>query len=144
MAVRIKCTKTIRENHFYSNLYIDLSMDKKELHHLMLIQVEIKISATGTKSFFTSVVIRTGIIPTLTYEDHEISFETFFVRALLLIVHTWNSSLLRTNLLWLQCTCCTVPTTSGRPYRSPLVWAYQWPSSQPLSSQLSHKDSLWA
>ena len=28
---------------------------------------------------------------------------------------------------------------------SPLVWACQWPSSQPLSSpQLSHNDSLWA
>ena len=30
-------------------------------------------------------------------------------------------------------------------HRSPLVWACQWPSSQPLSSpQLSHNDSLWA
>ena len=34
---------------------------------------------------------------------------------------------------------------SGRPHRSPLVWACQWPSSQLLSSpQLSHNDSLWA
>ena len=57
-----------------------------------------------------------------------------------MIVHTWNSSPLRSNLLWLRCTC-TIPTTSG----SPLVWACQWPSSQPLSSpQLSHNDSLWA
>ena len=62
----------------------------------------------------------------------------FFVLALLLIVHTWNSSLLRSNLLMQQSTCCTVPTTSGRPHGSPLVWACQWPSSQPLSSpQLS-------
>ena len=45
----------------------------------------------------------------------------------------------------MQCTCYTVPTTSGRPHGSPFVWAYQWPSSQPLSSpQLSHNDSLWA
>ena len=30
-------------------------------------------------------------------------------------------------------------------HRSPLVWACQWPSSQPLSSpQLSHNDSVWA
>ena len=30
-------------------------------------------------------------------------------------------------------------------HRSPLVWACQWPSSQPRSSpQLSHNDSLWA
>ena len=30
-------------------------------------------------------------------------------------------------------------------HRSPLVWAYQWPSSQPLSSpQLSHNDNFWA
>ena len=41
--------------------------------------------------------------------------------------------------------CCTFPTTSGTPHGSPLVWAYQWPSSQPLSSpQLSHNDRLWA
>ena len=72
-------------------------------------------------------------------------FPPFFVWALLLIVHTWNSSPLRSNLLRLQCTCCTVPTTSGRPHGSRLLWAYQWPSSQPLSSpQLSHNDSLWA
>ena len=62
-----------------------------------------------------------------------------------MIVITWNSCLLWSNLLQLQCTCCTIPTTSGRPHRIPLVWSYQWPSSQPLSSpQLSHNDSLWA
>ena len=62
-----------------------------------------------------------------------------------MIVHTWNSIFLRSNLLQLQCTCCTVPTTSGRHHGSPLVWVCQWPSSQPLSSpQLSHNDSLWA
>ena len=33
------------------------------------------------------------------YEVHTISFHTFFVRALLLIVHTWNSSPLRSYLL---------------------------------------------
>ena len=71
-------------------------------------------------------------------------FPDFFEWALLLIVHTWNSSPLRTNLLRLQCTCI-IPTTSGRPHASPLVWACQWPSSQPHSSpQLSHNDSLWA
>ena len=75
---------------------------------------------------------------------HTISFQTFFVWALLLIVHTWNSSPLQSNLLRLQCTCCNVPTTSRRPHGSPLVWACQWPLSQPLSSsQLCHNDSLW-
>ena len=70
-------------------------------------------------------------------------FQTFFVWALLLIVHTWNSNPLWSNLLWLQCTYCTIPTTSERAHGSPLVWACQWPSSQPLSSpQLSHNDSL--
>ena len=79
------------------------------------------------------------------YEVHTISFQTFFVWTLLLIVHTWNSSLRRSNLLRLQCTCCTVPTNSGRPHGSPLVWACQWPSSQPLSStQFSHNENLWA
>ena len=78
-------------------------------------------------------------------EDHWISFQTFFVSALLLIVHTWNSSPLRSNLLRLQCTCCTVPTTSGRLLGSNLVWECQWPSSHSLSSpQLSHNHSLWA
>ena len=71
------------------------------------------------------------------YEVHTINFQTFFVWALLLI--------LPSNLFRLQCTCCTVPTTSGRPHGSSIVWACQWPSSQPLSSpQLSHNDSLWA
>ena len=75
------------------------------------------------------------------YEDHCIGLQTFFVWALLLIVHTRISS----PLLRLQCTCCTVPTTSGRPHGSPLVWACQWHSLHPLSSpQFSHSDSLWA
>ena len=75
------------------------------------------------------------------YEDHWITFQTFFVWALLLIVHTWNSSHLRSNLLRLQCTFCTVPITCGRPHGSLLVWVGQWPSSQPLSSsQLSHNE----
>ena len=65
--------------------------------------------------------------------------------ALLLRVHTWNSSPLRSNLLQVQCPSCTVPKTSGRPHGSSLVWSCQWPSSQPLSSrQLSQNDSLWA
>ena len=69
----------------------------------------------------------------------------FFVWAILLIVHTWNSSPIRSNLLWLQCACFTVPTISGRPHRSPSVWACQWPSSQRLlSPQLSHNDHPWA
>ena len=77
------------------------------------------------------------------YEDHLISFQTFFVWTLLLIVHKWSSSPLRSNLLRLKCTCFTIPTTSARPHGSPFVRACQWPSSQPLSSpQLSHNDSL--
>ena len=65
-------------------------------------------------------------------------FPDFFIWALLLLVHTWNSSPLPSNLLQLQCTC-TIPTTSGRPHGCSLVWACQWPPSLPLSSpQLSH------
>ena len=79
------------------------------------------------------------------YKQGSLSFQTFFVWVLLLIIQSWNSSPLRSNLLQLQCTCCTVPTTSGRPHWSNLEWSCQWPSSQPLSSpQLSHNDSLWA
>ena len=76
---------------------------------------------------------------------HAISFQTFFVWALLLKVHTWNSSPLQSNLHQLQCTCCTVPTAFGRPHGSPLVWVCQRPSSHTLSSpQLYHNNSLWA
>ena len=80
------------------------------------------------------------------YKVPSICFLTFFRMAILLIVHTWNSSPLRSYLLQLQCTCCTVPTTSGRPHGSPLVWACQWPLTRSLSSpHLSHNDSLlWA
>ena len=68
----------------------------------------------------------------------------FFVWALLLKIHTLNCSLLRSNLLRLQCTCFTVQTTSGKPHASLLVWACQSPSSQPLSSpQLSYNDNPW-
>ena len=49
-------------------------------------------------------------------------FPDFFVWALLLIVHTWDSSPLQSNLLWLQCTC-TISATSGNPHGSLLVWA---------------------
>ena len=80
-----------------------------------------------------------------TYEDHKISFQTFSVWALLVIVHKWNSSSLQSNLLQLQCTRCTIPITSRTPHGTPLVWSCQWHSLQPLSSlQLSHNDSLWA
>ena len=79
-----------------------------------------------------------------TYEGAFKKFpEYFFIWALLLIVRTWNSSPLWSNLLRLQCTSRTVPTTSGRSHGSRLVWACQWPLSQPLSSpQLSHNDNL--
>ena len=79
------------------------------------------------------------------YKANWICFQTFFVWALLLIIHTRNSCPLRSNFLRLQCTCCTVTTTSARANWSPLLWACQWPSSHPLSSpQLSHNDSRWA
>ena len=88
---------------------------------------------------------RPKVFQVISYEVYTISFQTFFVWALLLIVHTWNSSLLRNDLLRLQCTCCNLPTISGGLHGSPLVWACQWSSSQPLSSpQLSDNGSLWA
>ena len=58
------------------------------------------------------------------YEVQTIRFQTFFVWALLLIVLAWNSSPLWSNLLRLQFTCCTVPTTSERTHGSPLVWVF--------------------
>ena len=74
------------------------------------------------------------------------TFADFFVWALLLIVRTRNSSPLWSILLRLQCTCCTVPTTSARPHGSPLVWACQWPSSYlptpPLGQDMTQSQFL--
>ena len=118
---------------------LSLKSKKKERHNHYLDNLYWKYFIETLKTQFTK--IRGSYIYIYIYENHWISFQTFFVWALLLIVHTWNSS----HLLWLQCTSCTVPTTSARPHGSPLVWACQWPSLQPLSSpQLSHNDNLWA
>ena len=87
--------------------------------------------------------------PLATYSERCIQgeydkFPDFFVWALLLI-DTWNYRPLRSNLPRLQCNCCIVPTTSGRPHGCPLVWACPWPFWQPLSSpQLFPNDSHWA
>ena len=113
--------------------------------------------AASSNIFWVFGIIWPGIEPSFTchwwtfyslyqyiyrYEEHTICFQTFSVWALLLRIHTWNSSPLRSHPLRLQCTCCIVPTTSGRPHGSPLVRACQWPSLQPLSSpQLSKTDA---
>ncbi len=39
------------------------------------------------------------------------------------ILNFQASTTLLNSLLRLQCTCCNVPTTSGRPHGSPFVWA---------------------
>ena len=104
------------------------------------------------KSFWFSLVLwyinhcRLFIVKSCLYiQGAYNNFQTFFVWALLLIVHTWNFSPLQSYFLRLQCTCCTIPTTSGRPHGSPLVWVCQSPSSQPLPSpKLSHNDNQWA
>ena len=54
------------------------------------------------------------------YEGHTISFQTFFVWALLLRVHTWISTPLRSNLLQLLLQLF---------YRSNNVWKAPWKSS---------------
>ena len=59
------------------------------------------------------------------YEVHSISFQIFFVWALLLTVDTKNSSALQSILLRHQCTCCTVPTTSGKSPGSFLVSVFR-------------------
>ena len=69
-------------------------------------------------AYYLLIIIDLTII---IYEVRTISFKTFFIWALLLIVHNWNSSSLQSNCLRLQCTCSTIPTTSGRPHWSPLV-----------------------
>ena len=54
-------------------------------------------------------------------EGQTISFQTFFVWALLLIVHTWNSSPLRSNLLRLQCPCTVLNNFWKAPWKSSCV-----------------------
>ena len=80
------------------------------------------------------------------YEVHTISFQTFFVWALLLIVNTWNSTPLWSNLLRLQFTCCTVPTISGRPHGisswTPLKPQHSNPNPNPLANKLWCTDFL--
>ena len=66
-----------------------------------------------------SITIHQSIM--VSYEVHSISFQNFLVWTLLLTVHTKNSSPLQRILLRHQCTCCTVPTTSGKPPGSLLV-----------------------
>ena len=79
---------------------------------------------------------------TSSYAESTDSFDFFRMGT---FIDSTHMKLLWSNLLQLQCTCCNVPTTSGRPHGSPFVWECQWPSSQPLSStQLSHNNSLWA
>ena len=68
----------------------------------------------------------------------KISFQTFFIWALLLIVPFEVISSGCNALVVVFQQLLEGPTEV-------LVWACQWPSSQPLSSpQLSHNDSLWA
>ena len=101
-------------------------------------QVRIREINTGGVTWYIYIYI-------YIYEDNWVTFQNFFVWVLLLIVHKWKSRHLRSNLLRLQCTCCTVPTIFVRSHGSPLVGACKWPSSKPISSpQLSHNDSLWA
>ena len=126
----------------YQNIYIYILMHIYIFNHLYL-YIYIYIY---NEHWYKSVYIQMYIyIYIYIYEFHAISFQTFFVWALLLIVHTWNSSPLRNNLIRLLCTFCTVQTTSGSLYGNPLAWACQCPLSQPFSSpQLSHNDCLWA
>ena len=81
-----------------------------------------RLDTTGWARWPTGNCVRNWNLTIRTNGIQESSnkFTDFFVRALLLIVHTWNSCPLRSNLLGIQCTCCTVLTTSGRLHGSPL------------------------
>ena len=132
-------THTHTHTYIYKYIYIkDVCCRSKER-----IRIYLKIRRS-TKRFVCFWFIYFVLTYVLYIQGSLNNFQIFFLWALFLIVHTWNSSPLPSNLFRLQCTC-TVPTTSGRPHKWPLVWACQWPFSQPLSfPQLSHNDSLWA
>ena len=101
--------------HIWIYIYMNIYMNK---HSYIYIYIYSHEHNTHTHNIHTYIYI---------YRRSLKSFQTFFVWALLLIVHTWNSSPLRNNIPRLQCTC-TLTTTSGSPHRRPLVWACQWPS----------------
>ncbi len=50
----------------------------------------------------------------------EFGYRLLFFKSILYIQYIRGA-----NLLQLQCTCCTVPATSGRPHGNPLVLACQ-------------------
>ena len=127
------CFKFVWWNQHSKNLFKEKNTSMSHQYIYRSIYVDIYIICTYNKH---SIIYLRGSLN---------KFPDFFVWALLLTVHTWNSSPLLSNLLWLQRNCCIIPTTSARPHRSPLVWACQWPLSHPLSSlQLSHNYSHWA
>ena len=101
------------------NLYIVTHRQTVSLYHNSSgwLDLQYALSWDRNPGDFTSVYIYIYIY---TYIQGSINkFPDFFVWALLLIVHTWNSISLPSNLLRLQCTWCTIPTTSGRPHGSP-------------------------
>ena len=135
----------------YRKYFIRIKKNWREncKRHLKMSLLYLKLVCFGSVWFYDMSIIMGHLMPNpfYTYATRIVKYVSrlFFVRPLLLIVHTWKSSPLRSNLLRLQGTCWTVPTTSGRPHGSPLEWACQWPSQKPLSSsQLSHNDSVWA
>ena len=61
-------------------------------------------------------------------------FPDFFRMGTYMIVHTWNSSALRSNPPPAAIHLLYHSNSFWKAHGSPLVWANQWPSSQPLSS----------
>ena len=106
----------VRFSHLNTKLYVAVSALQPKNSSFL----DVKMA-----QLFLIVVDRTSMEAEFddakTYEVHSISFQTFLVWTLLLTVHTKNFSPLQSILLRHQCTCCTVPTTSGKPPGNLLV-----------------------
>ena len=95
-----------------SNFYIvnNTSIEVHALPLRMLTQFLVDEILTSQLIQYLSVSQHWCVLVTITnqvyfniYEGPSISFQTFFIWALCLIVHTWNSSPLQSNLLRLHC-----------------------------------------
>ena len=135
MKISYKNTHTQTHTHSYIYIYIYIWLNNKDTFCLYNL---IKIISIFLISVLISVWNWWMNLPTLSRTRPDTS--KAIIRGCL-----HDDHLYRVRKRSRQCSYCTAPTTSGRPHGCTLVWACQWPSSQPLSSpQLSHNDSPWA
>ena len=89
----------LSEYHINDNNFLHFTLGSSFLKSQFRITVFIGFFTTTNLLKVTHVTFSQAHTYTYIYEVRTISFQTFFVWTLLLIVHTWNSSPLQSNLL---------------------------------------------